>query len=60
MALVHFAFAFKMLKLILQLLGAGQLNVILLSVGVVGLSFVAIYVFVYLATSHSYKRIVMK
>lgn len=59
-ALVHFAFAFKMLKLILQLLGAGQLNVILLSVGVVGLSFVAIYVFVYLATSHSYKRIVMK
>lgn len=59
-ALVHFAFAFKMLKLILQLLGAGQLHVILLSAGIVGLSFVAIYIFVYLATSHSYKRIVMK
>lgn len=59
-AFIHFAFAFKMLRMILQILGAGQLDIILMVSGIMGLSFIVIYIFVYLMTSRSYKRLVVK
>lgn len=59
-AFLHLAFASKMLRLILLLLGAGDISIILTVAAVVGACFILIYILVFLITSRSYRRIVAR